>query len=319
MRAILSAILFCLPLGGLFSVPSSGGTEVFLHDFSVSLYLNPDKNSEVLKILPYGYPIREDVVPLVDGNSTWIPIVDREGVAGYVFRSQVTVLPVRNRYKFVSRDIENKMSLHKTAPHRVDLWELAGFLLYTVQEGTYSGDDFLSLKIRGGEILAMALREQKEFRALPERYAEFLVADAGGFRVSEDFFWFYAKQYPKSRWGEYSASQAVRFTPRPECKGDPACFLRLANRTYLEYLALYPRGKNAGRFTKEWVEALEYLTRDREHIACFPPLPVGDYKTLKETKDRVSVLSNQNHLRSRAQKALVRLESECFPRYPYTE
>lgn len=311
------------------------GYELFVNDFGAPLHLEPSKSSRVLKFLPYGSSVDYDSHFLHSPNKHWLPVIEKSGLSGYVMRSQILEFPKKKKFSFIAKDIDSKIAVSKKYPEKVNLYELTDYLFAIVKEGEFTGNEYLFLKGRGGEALALAILQNHEkgiddtFLARYERYLtrgggvvtvmgkDDLSRNQNSIRLDENYFWKQASLNQKSPYGDYAGVLAVRYTPVPDCEGEPGCFLDYINYTYLKYLGMFPRGKKRNLFTKRLLEETREFTKDPEHIRCFPPLPRSAWVSLERAEFRIQYLSGKNYQKMKGY--LNRLREECYPSLESTD
>lgn len=319
MRVYLSLALIFFLSYNLKSVPV--GTDLFLNDFSVSLFLKPNQGSEVLKILPYGSPIQYDRDFLVEETKDWVPVIHESGISGYILRSQLLTFPKKSKFKILKQDLEHKIQVSKQSPHLVDFDEIVDFLFDTIKEGEYTGDEYLYLKIQAGVVLGLTIPAMRLESPLDwevknsfflSRYQEYLTeSEHTGVRLDENYFWKYAALQHNNKWGDYAGQQAVKFSPNLDCRSDPVCFINTHNYGRLKYIGLFPKGNKKRVFSQEVLESTTNFLKDIAHVRCYPPLPPYAFASLNRFKYRIQFMPSDIY--TKMQPNIQKLEKECFP------
>jgi hypothetical protein len=291
--------------------------EIFINDFAVPLHLAPSKKSEVIRTIGYGANIKYDPEFLVDPNPHWLPIVDEKGMSGFVMRAQILEFPSNKRFAFISKDINQKILTLRKNPNLVNSYELVEYLFQVVTEGDFTGNEYLFLKTKGGEALALMIQTTPEKSIDPiffRKYEKYLTRGSDKkIRMDENYFWKYSSLNSDTFYGDVSAQLAVEFTPVPHCKGEPGCFLDYINFSYLKYLGNFPSGKKSNQYTNDLIKLTSDFMKDKDDIRCFPPLPKYNWTSLERTKFRIQYLKPQ--AQKKMSMYIEKLEKECFPSY----
>lgn len=298
------------------NVPKSN-EEIFVNDFSVPLHIQPSKDSEILRFLPYGSDVSFDKEFMLDPNQYWLPIQDKRGNFGYVMRAQILIFPAKKKFSVISQDLRSKLDEKKISGRSINYFQLTDYLFDVVKRGEFTGNEYLFLKIQSGEALALAIEttpEEELDEEFLDRYQNFLTRSGSKnrLRFDENFFWKYASLNQSNPWGGTAGDMAIRFTPYPDCKGEPRCFLDYWNYTYLKYLGMFPNGKNRNLYINKLLKETQDFLKDPDEIHCYPPLPKSAWVSLERTRFRIQYLPRKSY--KKMSEYLNRLERECFPK-----
>ncbi|WCL50225.1 SH3 domain-containing protein [Leptospira sp. GIMC2001] len=339
-----------LVIGGFQSLHSEelpSEYQVHIRSYSVPLYLSPDKKSEVIAVLPYGHSVNWDGEYLLDPSKQWIPVKEKNGLAGFLMRSQTIVYKRQKRFEVLSKEVDRQIQFISSLKKEADVTnsrllesaiQLTDFLFDSVSEANYSGDQFLYLKARAGESLAITAihineRDHVDFIS---RYNNFMtkVADSESsiVRLDQNYFWKYASLYQNLKSGQLSAELAIEYTPDPNCDKEPSCYLEYLTDTYLRYLLIYPFGRKSKSYQTLVTKLLNDYTRDFDQVRCFPPSPPSMYKKIEDFKNRMKKIldtySTKDQITDQSSRSfknkypwyvnwklsIQKIEKECFPR-----
>ncbi|TGK14724.1 SH3 domain-containing protein [Leptospira fluminis] len=297
---ILSWLLFS-PIFG------ESKNEFIVLEPSTSLYLFPDKKSEVLRKLSFGEILNSE--NLRESKSKFRLLTDRDGLKGWADSGSLFRIGSRGTYNVITKAVERLLYQDSGVPELESVFSY----LTGVEEGTvFRGDEFLFLKIRRLVVLQKYLEklQSAEVRAKTGSKLEDLLKkfpseigirtkegtwtdsntnskEGSRFRVRPEAFWRIAESNPNSKPGDFAAYLAVKNTPEVKCGPDPICVLQDEQSRRLKYLGLNPNGNYSQIFSSQIDKRLQHYVKDRETFLCDTKLPKAEIlssfrKTLQE-------------------------------------
>lgn len=310
--------IFLIPWSKVYSndLTHSKNKELFINYFQVPFYSSPSRDSTPYRLLRYGEKIKFDNEYLHEPTKDWIPIIDLEGLAGYIRREYVLIFAKNKKFLIVSNDLKQKLNQLKLNPNKQSFYEIIDYLNEIINNTEFHGDSFIYFQIQFYKAIGILLDIYSlkdldpTFINQYEKYMDRF--NDGHAKINTDYLWEISYLYPNSKYAELAASTAVEFSIHSNCEYNVFCYLNLLNSSYLKYLMQYPRSKNSKHYSQQSIQILKELLKDKDSMECFFPPDQGFQRSFQIIKYRSNFLDPK--YKKNFQNLLVELEKECFLR-----
>ncbi|EPG75571.1 hypothetical protein LEP1GSC058_2247 [Leptospira fainei serovar Hurstbridge str. BUT 6] len=293
-------------LAGLLSSPVFGEArgEFIVLEVGTSLYLFPERKSEVLRKLSFGEILTSE--NLRESKSKFQLLTDKDGLKGWIESKAVFKIGDHGSYTVITKAIDRLLYQDSSFS---ELESVFSYLTRIEDGPVFKGDEYLFLKIKRLVVLERYLEQLQspEIRGKVGSKLEELLRnfpsdvgvqsrdgiwgdaltntkDGSKVRVRPQAFWRIAESYPNTKPGDFAAYLGVKYTPEVKCGKDPICVLNDEGSRRLKYLSLNPNGNYARIFSTQIDKRLQQFVKDRETLLCDTKLPKGEVLSSFKTK-----------------------------------